>query len=81
MENWLGVDGQNVPDWGRLEFADLEATLEGGAGAAADLADPGLFAWPVNGRPFAARGNDTVVFPGGIDVEARTASSTWRPWV
>lgn len=77
VENWIS-NGENVPNWGTLEFTNLEATFEGGA--AANLSDPKLFAWPMNMTPFAGRGNDTVVFPGAIDTEARTASSTWRPW-
>lgn len=77
VENWLN-DGQNVPNWGHLEFTNLKATFEGGE--AADLSDPNLFAWPVNGQPYSAKGNDTVVFPGAIDVKALTAGSTWQPW-
>lgn len=78
VENWL-TNAENVPNYGTLEFTNLEATFEGGS--AADLSDASLFAWPMNGVPYSTVGNDTVVFPGAIDVKARTASSTWKPWV
>ncbi|CAN8099811.1 unnamed protein product [Discula destructiva] len=76
VENWLAT-GLNVPNWGTLTFTEIEATFEGGA--VADLTDRTLFPWPVKGAPFG--GNKTIVFDGSIDPKARTASSTWRPWM
>lgn len=78
VENWL-VNGTNVPNWGTLEFTKIEAILEGGE--VADLSDPNIFAWPMNGVPYSDKGNNTIIFPGAIDVKALTASSTWKPWM